>query len=95
MKLFVIVVKEQNGEQEYSNDLLAKANSNEDARKQAREYCAKWYDSDEEETDEHVEVAADTDHFEFMDGAIVIDIQCVTETTEKAYKQTVFDRALI
>jgi hypothetical protein len=95
MKLYLILATEHNGEQEYSHEVLAWACCSEEALQYAREYFAKWYEDAEDDRGDYMCDAADPDHFEFNMGALSIDIQSVTETTEKAYKQRVFDNALI
>jgi hypothetical protein len=92
MKLFEFTTTEHNGEQEYSNNHLVKANSIEEAKAAAMEYCKTWYGDKD--------VKIETDSFGYMtfiffDGEFELELNDITETTKRQFCKEAFARALL
>ena len=93
-KLFYATATENNGEQEYSHDLLVYAQSSEEAEEAIIKHLKEWY------ADEKVEPIMDETTnmimgWEFFGGSIMIHLDSIKEVTRREYKQRAFESALI
>lgn len=98
MKLFSAVIHEQNGEQEYSHDVLIEAETLEEATFQADRIAQKWYSdgyNDETGEEEYPEKEDGDEGYYHLGGCIYVTAQDVNETTFDEWAKWMYDRCLM
>ena len=91
VKCFHLVLKEKNGEQEYSHDTLIIAHNLQEAEEIAKERARSWYDTDDVTDFIEKTPGGDRYGFEFFDGQIDIMIMNLSETTRKNFANQILE----
>lgn len=81
-------LEEFNGEQEYGYDYIIKAKNLKEAEGILRNYAKTFYNDDDVEQ-------IDDDIFDFFDGAIRVQVGCVSPTTKQQWLKDKFQSWLI